>query len=319
MSEPRRLRLIFAGTPQFAADQLAGILERDEHDIVAVYSQPDRAAKRGKKITASAVKELALQHHIPVYQPVNFKSDEALTELAGLDADLMVVVAYGLLLPLAVLESPQLGCINVHGSLLPRWRGAAPVQRAIEAGDDESGIVIMQMDEGLDTGDMLLETRCTLSPDETTGSLFAKLTDIGIPALNKTISQLATNTANASPQDNNLSNYAHKISKAELLIDWQQPAAVLERKIRAYNPAPVAYTTLGGERIKIWAAKLDPQSGEAGTIVQADKAGIVVACGKGALNIQQLQMPGKKPMATADLLNSKAELFKPGNCFGDTQ
>ena len=313
MSQP--LRIIFAGTPDFAATHLQGILEQGEHEVIAVYTQPDRPAGRGKATRPGPVKQLALRHSIAVVQPANFKDPADQEELRSLNADLMVVVAYGLLLPPAILQAPRLGCINVHGSLLPRWRGAAPIQRAIEAGDRESGIVIMQMDEGLDTGDMLLEARCTLSDTETGGSLHDKLADLGVPTLNRALNLIATQRIKATKQDDVNSCYARKIEKQELVIDWRQPATILERKIRAFNPFPVAYTTLSGERVKIWQARANDKNGEPGTIISADKKSLLVACGEGSLSLQHIQLPGGKALDIPAVMNSKADQFRVGTRF----
>lgn len=309
------LKIIFAGTPDFAAVHLQGILAAGEHDVIAVYSQPDRPAGRGKKLKPSPVKQLALEHNIPVYQPLNFKSAEDQEALKDLNADLMVVVAYGLLLPKVILDAPRLGCINVHASLLPRWRGAAPIQRAIEAGDSETGVIIMQMDEGLDTGDMLLEARCSITATDTGGSLHDKLADIGVPALNQALRQLASGSATATRQDDSQSCYAAKINKQEQAIDWRQPAVELERKIRAFNPFPVAYCSLSGERIKIWQAAVTPESGPPGQILHADKKQIVVGCGQGSLALQIIQLPGGKALDIPAVMNSKADLFTTDTCF----
>lgn len=328
MAKP--LRVVFAGTPDFAAIHLQGILERQEHEVIAVYSQPDRPAGRGKKLKPSPVKQVALDHHIPVYQPLNFKQAADQKALAELQADLMVVVAYGLLLPPVILDTPRLGCINVHASLLPRWRGAAPIQRAIEAGDSESGVVIMQMDEGLDTGNMLLTARCNIDQSETGGSLHDKLADIGVPALCRALNLIAGDELSPEVQKHEDSCYAAKISKHELAIDWRQAAVVIERKIRAFNPFPIAYTHLHNDRIKIWQATVvskediisrfgeehDPSSMSApGTIIYADKKSLVVSCADEYLALETIQLPGGKALDIAAVMNSKAELFKPGVRF----
>jgi methionyl-tRNA formyltransferase len=318
MSDASPLRIIFAGTPEFAATHLLGILDAGEHQVIAVYSQPDRPAGRGKKLTPSPVKNLAQKHDIPVYQPQSLKNADAQAQLQSLNADLMVVVAYGLLLPKAVLEAPRLGCINVHASLLPRWRGAAPIQRAIEAGDRESGVIIMQMDEGLDTGDMLLEARCDISSIETGGSLHDKLANIGVPALNKALNLLSSGNAITKKQDDASSCYAPKISKVDAIIDWLKPADVIERQIRAFNPFPIAYASLAQQRIKIWQVEAEGavnQQHKPGTIIRADKSAIVVSCGNGSLALKHIQLPGKKAMDVAAVLNSKASLFAVGAQF----
>ncbi|TKB46424.1 methionyl-tRNA formyltransferase [Thalassotalea mangrovi] len=316
MSSP--LKIIFAGTPDFAARHLQGLLDSN-HEVVAVYCPIDKPAGRGKKLTPCAVKQLALQHQIPVEQPVNFKATSDQQTLASYDADIMVVVAYGLLLPKVVLDTPRLGCINVHGSILPRWRGAAPIQRAVEAGDPQTGVTIMQMDEGLDTGDMIATAICDIASDETSSSLYEKLAVLGPKALVETLDLIAGQQASATPQDDKQATYAHKLSKDEAILDWQQNAAVLERKIRAYQPWPFAQIHLEDDkqqiqRIKIWQAHISEgkPGTAAGTILAADKHGIVVQCADQALCLTQLQAPGKKPMSVADILNGRAEWFVPG-------
>lgn len=307
------LRIIFAGTPDFAARHLSALIASD-HQVVAAYTQPDRPAGRGKKLQASPVKQLALEHGIAVFQPENFKSEEAQQQLAALNADLMVVVAYGLLLPQVVLDTPRLGCINVHGSLLPRWRGAAPIQRSIWAGDSHSGVTIMQMDIGLDTGDMLLLDEVEIAKDETSASLYDKLAEVGPHSLVKAVEGLANGELSATPQDDSQANYAKKLSKAEACIDWQQDAEFIERCIRAFNPWPMSYFTLADKNIKVWQASVQQHSGQQapGTIIAADKHGIVVATGKDALRLEQIQIPGKKALAAADVLNARKEWFELG-------
>ncbi len=317
------LRIVFAGTPDFAARHLAAILETNQHQVIAVYSQPDRPAGRGKRLKPSPVKALAQEHEIPVYQPLSLKESETQAELAALEADLMVVVAYGLLLPQPVLDTPRLGCINVHASLLPRWRGAAPIQRAIEAGDQQTGITIMQMDAGLDTGDMLLEQCCNIDNDETGGSLHDKLAELGKPLLNEALTALEQGKTQPAVQDDQLSNYAKKIDKADPLIDWQKAALSIEHKVRAFNPFPVVYTTQRGERIKIWLAEatgtdhIATTDAAPGTILQADKNGLIVACGESSLRLLQLQLPGSKAMPIAAILNGHAQRFSVGSLLGD--
>ncbi|MDO3387718.1 methionyl-tRNA formyltransferase [Gilvimarinus sp. SDUM040013] len=314
MSSP--LRIIFAGTPEFAATHLQVLID-SPHQIVGCYTQPDRPAGRGKKLKPSPVKQAAEAAGIPVLQPHNFKEADAQAELAALNADLMVVVAYGLLLPKAVLDTPPLGCINVHASLLPRWRGAAPIQRAIEAGDSESGVTIMQMDVGLDTGAMLVEAHCPITPSDTGGSLHDNLMRLGGPALLTAIGQLATGTAKPRKQDDTKANYAAKISKAEAEIDWSAPACEIDRKIRAFNPFPVAFTRPAqapDDRIRIWQASPGPNSqGQAGQILAINRDHIVVACGAGSLCIETLQMPGKRALPVADILRGNANLFAIGD------
>lgn len=311
------LRIIFAGTPDFAAAHLQALLD-STHQVIAVYSQPDRPAGRGKKLKASPVKELALTHNIPVYQPLNFKLEPDQQQLAELNADLMVVVAYGLLLPKVILATPKYGCINVHGSLLPRWRGAAPIQRAIAAGDNKTGVTIMQMDIGLDTGAMLLKAECDITESTTTASLHDELIEVGAPALLRTLEQVATGTLNPEQQDDKLSNYAAKISKQEALIDWSQTATDLHRCIRAFNPFPVCYSTLDGQRLKIWAADIASQetNGTPGSISAINSAGITINCGTGQLALTTLQLPGKKAMPVADILRGSSDKFALNSVLG---
>ncbi|MFM5857340.1 methionyl-tRNA formyltransferase [Aeromonas rivipollensis] len=308
-----KLKLIFAGTPDFAARHLAALLSSD-HEVVAVYTQPDKPAGRGQKLTASPVKELALAHDLPVYQPASLRNEEAQAELAALGADLMVVVAYGLILPKAVLDTPRLGCLNVHGSLLPRWRGAAPIQRAIWAGDSETGVTIMQMDVGLDTGAMIRKVSCPIASDETSASLYDKLAELGPQALVDTLDAMAAGNTAAEAQDDALANYAQKLSKEEARIDWSMEAVAIERCIRAFNPWPISWFEVAEQTIKVWQAEvIDSDHGQpAGTLLKADKQGIDVATGKGVLRLLTLQPPGKKAMSVPDLLNSRRDWFEPG-------
>jgi len=312
----RPLRLVFAGTPAFASAHLEALLRWPGADIVAAYTQPDRPAGRGKKLSASPVKILAQEHGIPVLQPRTLRDAAAQAELAALAPDVMVVVAYGLILPAPVLAAPRLGCINVHGSILPRWRGAAPIQRAIEAGDSESGVTIMLMDEGLDTGAMLHIARCPIGPHDTAADLHDRLAELGPPALIETLTALAQGTAQPQAQDDAHSCYAAKIEKSEAAIDWTLDAAVIDRRIRAFNPFPIAYTTLHGERIKVHRAEPGPSAAaEAGTLLRADAGGLVVACGSGSVKILALQLEGGKVLDCAAVLNGRAELFCPGRRF----
>ncbi|MBL0486716.1 methionyl-tRNA formyltransferase [Aeromonas caviae] len=308
-----KLKLIFAGTPDFAARHLAALLSSG-HEVVAVYTQPDKPAGRGQKLTASPVKELALAHDLPVYQPASLRNEAAQAELAALGADLMVVVAYGLILPKAVLDTPRLGCINVHGSLLPRWRGAAPIQRSIWAGDAETGVTIMQMDVGLDTGAMIRKVTCPIASDETSASLYDKLAGLGPQALVDTLDAMAAGDTAAEPQDDALANYAEKLSKEEARIDWSMDAVAIERCIRAFNPWPISWFDVAGQTVKVWQAEVAAQDhGQAaGTLLKADKQGIEVATGQGVLRLLTLQPPGKKAMSVSDLLNSRRDWFEPG-------
>lgn len=308
----KSLRVIFAGTPDFAAKHLHALLA-SQHEVIAVYTQPDRPAGRGKKLTPSAVKTLALEHDIAVHQPPSLKDEEAQQVLAAHNADVMVVVAYGLLLPKTVLEMPHLGCINVHGSILPRWRGAAPIQRSIWAGDAETGVTIMQMDEGLDTGDMLHIDRLPIQSSDTSATLYDKLAERGPISLIHVLDNI--DTISPEKQDDAVATYAKKLSKEEALIDWQSDAEQIERNIRAFNPWPVAWMKVKDQNIKVWSAEVVkdvPAQHSPGTIIQADKNGIVIAAGTTALRILSLQIPGKKAMSAADVVNARAAWFEPG-------
>ena len=320
MSKP--LNIIFAGTPDFAAKHLAALIE-SEHNILAVYCPPDKPAGRGKKLTACATKLLALENGLTVEQPVNFKEATDQQILAAYNADVMIVVAYGLLLPEIILNAPRYGCINVHGSILPKWRGAAPIQRSLEAGDAETGVTIMQMDKGLDTGDMILKAACPILPSDTSASLYEKLAELGPKALVETLSEMSTGKYNREPQDDSLSTYAAKLDKTEAELDWQLDAETLDRKIRAYIPWPVAqFTFLEDEkehRIRVWKASVVDERGKPGNIISADKNGIVVATANKALRIENLQIPGKKAMPASDVLNSKAHWFKPTQPISGTK
>lgn len=312
-----KLNIIFAGTPDFAAAHLQALLT-SEHNVIAVYTQPDKPAGRGKKLQASPVKQLAQANQIPVYQPKSLRTIEAQQELQALNADVMVVVAYGLILPEAVLNAPKLGCLNVHGSLLPRWRGAAPIQRAIWAGDRETGITIMQMDIGLDTGDMLYKVACPISVMETSASLYQKLAELAPPALLTVLNGLTSGQFVAEKQQDALANYAEKLSKEEAKLDWNLTACQLERNIRAFNPAPITYLVINvqgvEERVKIYQAEVLPhQEKPMGTILSVDKNGIQIATQQGVLNITQLQPSGKKPMSVQDFLNGRGDWFQVGH------
>lgn len=308
------LRIIFAGTPDFAARHLDALLSSG-HEVVGVFTQPDRPAGRGNKLTPSPVKVLAEQHSIPVFQPKSLRPEENQAMVQALNADVMVVVAYGLILPQPVLSMPRLGCINVHGSLLPLWRGAAPIQRALWAGDSETGVTIMQMDVGLDTGAMLHKISCPILPQDTSATLYDKLAELGPRGLLETLEQLADGSAVAETQNDALATYAEKLSKEEARLDWQLSAEQLERCIRAFNPWPVSYFIVDEQPVKVWKAEVIAKAhgSQPGTIIQADKQGIQVATADGILNIQELQPAGKKVMAAQDLLNSRREWFVPGN------
>jgi len=309
------MRIVFAGTPEFAAQHLEALLQAG-YQVVAVYTQPDRPAGRGQKLMPSPVKQLALQRGLPVMQPATLRDAEAQHALAALQPDLMVVVAYGLILPQAVLDTPRLGCINSHASLLPRWRGAAPIQRAIEAGDSESGVTVMQMEAGLDTGPMLLKVSTPIGPSDTGGSLHDRLAALGAQAVVEAVARLQAGALPGERQDDTLATYAHKLSKDEARLDWQRPAAELERLVRAFNPWPICHSSLAGDVLKVHAARLVPGQGEPGRILAAGKDGLTVACGTGALQLTRLQLPGGKPLDFADLYNSRREQFAPGQVLG---
>ncbi|WP_087719977.1 methionyl-tRNA formyltransferase [Salinicola salarius] len=321
--EGQPLRIVFAGTPDFAAESLKAVLA-SRHQVVGVYTQPDRPAGRGRKLTPSPVKRLALEHELPVEQPLSLKDEEAQRRLAEFEADVMIVVAYGLLLPQAVLDIPRLGCLNVHASLLPRWRGAAPIQRAIEAGDSESGITLMQMDAGLDTGDMLLIKRTAIDDTTTGGDLHDRLAALGGETLVEGLDALAEQGLTATPQPQDGVTYASKLSKPEAELDFHQPAAALSRRIRAFNPWPVAWTRLEGEPLRLWFAEEDQRrpadpAGAPGTLLAHDADALRIACGPQGdevLRVTRAQLPGGKPLAVRDLLNSRAERVRPGLRLG---
>lgn len=304
------MRIIYAGTPDFAVPPLKALLD-SEHEVVAVYTQPDRPAGRGKKLTASPVKQAALEAEIPVLQPVNFKAEEDRQELAALDADLMVVAAYGLILPKTILDAPRLGCINIHASLLPRWRGAAPIQRAIETGDEETGITIMQMAEGLDTGDMLLKLATPISEQDNGGLLHDRLSEMGAEALMQALPSIESGNVEPEVQDESLVTYAHKLQKAEANIDWTDSAERISRRVRAFNPWPVCQTAseLGALRVREAAVDEGVPGSETGLVVEETKVqGVRVQCGEGSLWLTNLQLPGKRPMSVKDFLNGRSLL-----------
>ncbi|MFW3615017.1 methionyl-tRNA formyltransferase [Billgrantia antri] len=319
----RSLRVIFAGTPDFAAASLAALLH-SRHSVVAVYTQPDRPAGRGRKLTASPVKLLALAHELPVRQPETLKRDDIQAELADFEADVMVVVAYGLILPQAVLDIPRLGCLNVHASLLPRWRGAAPIQRAIEAGDSESGVTIMQMDAGLDTGDMLMVRRTPITPTTTGGTLHDTLATLGGEAMVEVLDALAGDGLTATPQPEAGATYAAKLSKAEAELDFTRPASELAARVRAFNPWPVAWCACGDERLRLLMAEADRlHEGERavmpGTLLSPEADALRIACGPRGdvvLRVTRAQLPGGKPLAARDLLNARDARLQAGRHLG---
>ena len=317
------MKIIFAGTPSFAASALEALLANN-HDVVAVLTQPDRPAGRGMQLMPSPVKQVALQHGIPVLQPLTLKSAEAQQQLAAFKSEVMVVAAYGLLLPLPVLLTPRLGCLNIHASLLPRWRGAAPIQRAILAGDSETGITIMQMDEGLDTGAMLLKKTCQITLMDTAQTLHDKLAKLGAEAINEVLDNLKQHNLHAEVQDASQATYAAKIVKAEALLDWTQTASQLQRAVRAYSPVPGAFTTMHGTTIKIWQASTTENSAakasdvaekqrEPGSVLAVNKHSIQVACGQGILQLEVLQRPNGKPLPAAQFV--QGFMVKAGDRF----
>lgn len=311
------MNIIFAGTGKFGIPALEALIT-SKHHIMAVYTPPDRPAGRGLKLTPSPIKLAAIQHQIPVYQPDSLRDPLTQQTLKELNADLMVIVVYGLLLPKIVLEMPRYGCINIHPSLLPRWRGAAPIVRPIEAGDPTTGVTIMQLDEGWDTGDLWLQESCDIDDDETSESLHDKLAVMGASLLLKTIDLLET--GRPTPQNSIHATYAAKIEKSEAELDWQKPAIVLERKVRAFNPWPVAHTTWNGELLRIWEAKaltdvkvnLRP-----GMVSEVHSNGIDVATGEGVLRLSRVQMAGGKSLNAGDFIHGK-KIFSRQTCFGES-
>ncbi|MFO7995270.1 MAG: methionyl-tRNA formyltransferase [Marinobacter sp.] len=307
------MRLVFAGTPDFAATALKALLAT-RHRVVGVYSQPDRPSGRGRKLTPGPVKKVALEAGIPVFQPESLKTTAAQEELRSLDADVMIVAAYGLILPQAVLDIPRHGCLNIHASLLPRWRGAAPIQRAIAAGDRETGITIMQMDAGLDTGEMLLKAITPINDDDTGGSLHDRLADMGGDAIVKALEHLGKGELRGEVQDETRACYANKLSKEEGHIDWTLDAPAIGRLIRAFNPWPGTYTNLDDLRVRIHQAEIleDTSDRHPGTVIHRSREGIDVACGLESLRITRLQLPGSRPQSASDLINGGKELLMPG-------
>lgn len=304
------MKVIFAGTPDFSAVALQALLD-SEHEVIAVYTQPDRPAGRGRKLTASPVKNLALIHGIPVLQPVSLKDETVQKELAGFQADVMVVVAYGLILPKAVLQAPRYGCLNIHASVLPRWRGAAPIQRAILAGDHQSGVTIMQMDEGLDTGAMLTIKTCPIEASDTGSTLHDRLAGMGAMALLQTLGDIDAGRLQSEVQNDALATYADKLDKQEALIDWRQDAASIVRKIQAFNSWPVAYTNYNGKSLRLWQARLiaaDTVAEPVGQVVAESAEGIDIIADNGIVRVLELQMPGKKRIMVKDFINGQSLL-----------
>lgn len=312
------MRVIFAGTPSFSVPVLNALLASD-HEVCAVLTQPDRPKGRGRKLAVSPIKEAALQLELPIYQPKSLRDVAIQTKLQAMQADVMVVVAYGLLLPEAVLSLPMHGCLNVHASLLPKYRGASPIQAAILQGDKETGVTIMRMDKGLDTGDMLLKRYCAIEPDDTAQVLHDKLASLGAEAIVDALAQIANGTALFEKQHDEEATYAPKITKEDARIDWTQPATDIANQIRAYNPWPIAHAMLGHTTVRIWCATplscFSQSSAKPGQLLEVSKSRLIVACGEGALQIDIVQLPGGKALPIQACLNAKRELFIEGESF----
>ena len=310
------LRIIFAGTPELSSNIFQALLHAKQHKVIACLTQPDKPAGRGRKLTPSPVKQQALEHSISVYQPETLKSKDIQVLIETLAPDIIVVVAYGLILPEYLLSLPQYGCINVHMSLLPKWRGASPIQQAILAGDAYTGVTIMQMDASLDTGDILAVESFPITATDTSNTLQKKMADIGSQQLIKVLASIQAGTIQPNQQDHSQATYAHKINKLDAKINWQHAASLIDRQIRAFNPSPIAFTQAHNEIIRIWHAILpsNQDKGQAlpGTIITANKHGIDVATIDGIISLQKIQLPGKKPLSITEILNSKHNLFIPG-------
>ncbi|WP_238326385.1 methionyl-tRNA formyltransferase [Desulfuromonas acetoxidans] len=307
------IRTVFMGTPDFALDTLQGLIESGVQ-MVGVYTQPDRPKGRGKKLAAPPVKELALEHDIPVFQPQKLRDEEAVKQLRSLSPDLIVVVAYGQILPQAVLDIPKYGCINVHASLLPRHRGAAPINKAIVDGDPMTGVTTMMMDVGLDTGDMLVKKSLSIHPDETAGQLHDRLAPLGREAMEETLARLCAGTLAREKQDDSLSTYASMMKKEDGCIDWSKEARQIHNLVRGLDPWPGAYTLLDGQTLKLAKTRCVEGQGEPGQVLEASGETVIVACGQGALQLGALQLPGKKMLSAADFLRGRG--LEKGNLLG---
>lgn len=313
------MRVVFAGTPDFAAASLRALLDAG-HEIAAVYTQPDRPSGRGRRARSGPVASLARDNGIALEQPETLRDADARDRLASYEPEVMVVAAYGLILPQSVLDIPEYGCLNVHASLLPRWRGAAPIQWAIAAGDTETGITIMQMDAGLDTGDILLTRGLTIHPDETGGSLHDRLAPLGGEALVEALHKLKGGTLRAESQDDHHATYARKLERTDSPVDWHQSAATLARRIRAFNPWPVCTTEFGETTLKLLFAEDvndEAATGTPGTVIERSRDGALIQCGEGLLNLTRLQLPGGKPQTVSDLINGGKPLLEPGQRLGE--
>ena len=311
---PEDIRTVFMGTPEFALGTLQGLIDTGV-DLIGVYTQPDRPKGRGKQLAAPPVKELALQYDIPVYQPVKLRAPEAVAELEALAPDLIVVVAYGQILPQSVLDIPKYGCINVHASLLPKYRGAAPINKVIMDGETETGITTMNMDAGLDTGDMLIKRSLNIGENETAGELHDRLALLGHETMQETLKQLCAGALVPEKQDDALTCYAPMLKKEDGRLDWSRTATELHNQVRGLDPWPGAYTTLNDELLKLAATRIEGGSGEPGSVVAADASGVTVACGEGLLVIGQLQLAGRKRLAAADFL--RGQPLPAGTCLGN--
>ncbi|MEQ6885650.1 methionyl-tRNA formyltransferase [Salicola sp. Rm-C-2C1-2] len=312
------MRIVFAGTPDFAATSLSALIEAG-HDIMAVYTQPDRPAGRGRKARRGPVSQLAHDHGLRIEQPESLRNDEAQATLRDIAPDVMVIAAYGLILPQPVLDIPDHGCLNVHASLLPRWRGAAPIQWAIAAGDSETGISIMQMDAGLDTGDVVSRHRIPIMDDETGGSLHDRLAESGGKAITGALHELAHGSLAPEPQDDHRATYARKLERSDGRIDWQSTAQSLARRIRAFNPWPMAHSTMDDDAIRVLSAEAvntDVTDSKPGTVLAREPAGALVQCGEGVIRITRVQLPGGRPQSVRDLINGGRPVLLPGQRLG---